>query len=74
MDGQTALRKIREAERQMGVQQIDEVKIFMTSVMDDPKNVIESYQNGGATGYLIKPIDIDTLKSELKRLGFSPKT
>jgi two-component system chemotaxis response regulator CheY len=73
MDGQTALRKIREAESKMGVNPIDEVKIFMTSVMDDPKNVIESYQEGGATGYLIKPIDIDTLRSELKRFGFTPQ-
>jgi two-component system chemotaxis response regulator CheY len=54
----------------MGIQPVDEVKIIMTTVMEDPKNVIEAYQDGGATAYLVKPIDLDKVKKELEKLGF----
>ncbi len=70
MNGQEALRRIRTAEREMGIQPVDEVKIIMTTVMEDPKNVIEAYQDGGATAYLVKPIDLDKVKKELEKLGF----
>jgi len=72
VDGQEALRRIRAVERDMGIRTVDEVKIVMTTVMEDPKNVVAAYQDGGATAYLVKPIDLEKLRKELDKLGYSP--
>ncbi len=69
MDGHEALKRIREMERELGVKPANEAKVIMTSVLDDPKNVIEAYYEGAATSYLLKPIDRDKLAFELSRLG-----
>jgi two-component system chemotaxis response regulator CheY len=69
MDGHEALKRLRELEREMGVKPSEEVKVIMTSVLEDPKNVIEAYYGGSATSYLIKPIDREKLEEELSRLG-----
>jgi len=73
MDGHEAVKAIRELERAMGVNSADEAKIIMTTVLEDPRNVIEAYYEGGATSYLVKPIDREKLREEMLRLGFSPK-
>lgn len=73
MDGHEALKKLRELEREMGVRSANEARVIMTSVLEDPKNVIEAYYGGSATSYLIKPIDREKLEDELERLGASPK-
>jgi two-component system, chemotaxis family, chemotaxis protein CheY len=72
MDGHEALKRIRELEREMGVKPMNEAKVIMTSVLEDPKNVIEAYYGGSATSYLIKPIDREKLEDELDRLGAGP--
>ncbi len=69
MDGHEALKRLRELEREMGVRPPNEAKVIMTSVLEDPKNVIEAYYGGSATSYLIKPIDREKLEDELDRLG-----
>jgi len=69
LDGHEALKRLRELEREMGVKASNEAKVIMTSVLEDPKNVIEAYYGGSATSYLIKPIDRDKLEEELERLG-----
>jgi two-component system, chemotaxis family, chemotaxis protein CheY len=69
MDGHEALKRLRELEREMGVKPSNEAKVIMTSVLEDPKNVIEAYYGGSATSYLIKPIDREKLEDELERLG-----
>lgn len=69
LDGHEALKRLRELERKMGVMAANEAKVIMTSVLEDPKNVIEAYYGGSATSYLIKPIDRDKLEDELERLG-----
>jgi two-component system, chemotaxis family, chemotaxis protein CheY len=74
MDGHEALKRLRELEREMGVKPSGEVKVIMTSVLDDPKNVIEAYYGGAATSYLIKPIDREKLEDELSRIGARPKS
>lgn len=73
VDGQEALRRIRAVEKEMGIRTVDEVKIVMTTVMEDPKNVIEAFHEGGATAYLVKPIDVEKLRSELEKIGFRPE-
>ena len=72
MDGHEALKRLRELERDMGVKPADEARVIMTSVLEDPKNVIEAYYGGSATSYLIKPIDREKLEDELERLGARP--
>lgn len=74
MDGHEAIKRIRELEADLGVKAVDEVRIIMTSVLEDPRNVVEAYYSGGATSYLVKPIDRDKLRTELARLGYMPRT
>lgn len=69
IDGQEALKQIRSFELQMGIKSVDEVKIIMTTVLEDPKNVIEAYHKGGATSYLVKPVTKESISNELRKLG-----
>lgn len=66
-DGQTCLKEIREIERSMGVRTKDEVPVIMTTALEDPKNVIEAFHKGGATGYIVKPIDKNTFLAEIEK-------
>ncbi len=70
VDGQEALKAIRKSESERGVPPAREVRVVMTSVLEDPRNVVEAFGKGGATAYLVKPISRDKLEAELGRLGF----
>jgi two-component system chemotaxis response regulator CheY len=67
MDGQTALKQIRETEKQYGVL-TNGVKIIMTTAQSDIQNVSNAYSNL-CDGYLTKPIDKGKLIRELQLLG-----
>ena len=69
IDGQQALKEIREIEKQRGVPGAEEVKVIMTTALDDPKNVVESLYKGGAVSYVVKPIDKTKLLTEIRKLG-----
>ncbi|TVQ24784.1 MAG: response regulator [Spirochaetaceae bacterium] len=69
LDGQQALRQIRAIETELGIDAHSEVKVVMTTALEDPKNVVEAYYQGGATSYLVKPIDRHVLHTEMERLG-----
>jgi two-component system chemotaxis response regulator CheY len=69
MDGQEALKRIRAVEKSLNTRPADEVKVIMTTALDDPKNVVEAYYKGGATSYVPKPIDKHMLLHLLKNLG-----
>jgi len=69
MDGQIALKQIREMEKEKGIQGPQETKVLMTTALDDPKNVFEAYYKGGASSYLVKPVDKAKLERELQALG-----
>jgi len=56
MDGQEALKKIRRIEEEMDIHGLGRVKIIMTTVLDDRKNVMEAFKSQ-CDGYIIKPID-----------------
>jgi len=73
IDGQQALQAIRKIERSIGIASLDEVKVVMTTVLEDPKNVFEAFRTGGATSYLVKPIDREKLKQEMLKLQIKPK-
>ncbi len=72
VDGQEALRRIRALEKKMGIPTVDEVKVIMTTVMEDPKNVVQAFHEGGATAYLVKPINLESLRAELAKLNIRP--
>jgi two-component system chemotaxis response regulator CheY len=72
VDGSEALKQIRQIEKDMGVLPEFEVKIIMTTALDDPKTVINSFYKGGATSYLVKPISKQKLVRELRTFGFIP--
>ncbi len=66
MDGQEALKQIREIEKSIGIKGSAEVKVIMITALSDPKNVFEAYYKGGATSYIVKPIDRAKLIEELR--------
>ena len=69
MDGQQALQSIREVEKEAGIKGKKEVKVIMTTVLEDPKNVMKAFHKGGATSYLVKPINRNMLIQEMKKLN-----
>lgn len=69
MDGNEALVKIREIEKSLGVVGADEVKVIMITALDDAKTVVRAYYRGGATSYIVKPIEKDRLIGEIGNLG-----
>ncbi len=71
IDGQQALRKIREIEGERSIHWAHEVKVIMTTSLDDPESVSDAIYKGGATSYLIKPISKVSITNELRKLGFT---
>ncbi len=69
MSGHEALKIIRDKERERGVPSSREVKVIMTSALDDVKNVTQSFYRGGASAYLVKPIERGKVLDELNKLG-----
>ncbi|MGE0917307.1 response regulator [Trichlorobacter lovleyi] len=69
MDGREALRLIRQLEKELEIPPNLETKIVMTTALDDPKTVFDSFYQDGATAYLVKPISKQKLIRELRALG-----
>ncbi|MFH0785758.1 MAG: response regulator [Pseudomonadota bacterium] len=69
MDGNEALIKIREIEVSLGIIGSEEVKVIMISALDDVKTVVKSYAKGGATSYIVKPIEKERLIDEMRAIG-----
>lgn len=73
MDGQEALKKIRDAESQRGINSTKGSKVLMTTALGNIKNVMQAYHNL-CDGYLTKPIDKSKLIEELRKLNLIPIT
>lgn len=69
LDGQEALKQIRDIEKRSGIKGSAEVKVIMVTALDDPKTVFKAYYKGGATSYIVKPIEKDKLIQEIRGLG-----
>jgi two-component system, chemotaxis family, chemotaxis protein CheY len=65
MDGQEALKRIRDAEKIDGILEGKGVKIIMTTALGDPKNVIKAHYQI-CSAYMMKPIDKTVLLKHLK--------
>jgi two-component system chemotaxis response regulator CheY len=73
MDGHEALVKIREVEKSLGIVGPEEVKVIMLTALDDAKTVMKAYYKGGATSYIVKPIEKERLIFELQNIGIIPE-
>ncbi|MBF0319663.1 MAG: response regulator [Nitrospirae bacterium] len=70
MDGNEALVKIRDYEKEMGLNvPSTEAKIVMTTALDHPKDIIKAFYKGGCTAYLTKPITKKALIEQLQDIG-----
>ncbi len=69
MDGSEALINIREVEKSLGISGSAEVKVIMVTALDDARTVVKAYSKGGATSYIVKPIEKDRLISEMCDIG-----
>lgn len=69
VDGLEALTQIRAFEREREIHPSNEVKIVMTTALDDPKTVMTAFYKGGADSYLVKPISKAKIIAELQKIG-----
>ncbi|WP_018123218.1 response regulator [Desulfovibrio oxyclinae] len=69
LDGQEALKEIRSIEKEHKVHPQAEAKVIVTTMLDDNKETHDAFFLGGATSYLVKPIDEEKLLGELRSLG-----
>jgi two-component system, chemotaxis family, chemotaxis protein CheY len=69
LDGLEALKQIRAMEKELGIRGSKEVKVIMTTALDDPKTVFHSFYRSGATSYLVKPITRKKIVQEMMQLG-----
>ncbi len=69
MDGHQALVEIRQVEKSLGIFGKDEVKAIMISALDDARTVVQAYAKGGATSYIVKPIEKERLINEIRDIG-----
>ena len=65
MDGSEALKQIRSMEEVRGIMSSDGAKIFMTTALDQMKNVIQAFY-GLCDAYLYKPIGKAKLLEQLQ--------
>lgn len=73
LDGIDALKEIRQIEKELGMFPPNETKIIMVSALMNHMAIIESLKYGKANSYIVKPIEINELISELHKLGIELK-
>lgn len=68
MDGQVALKTIRDMEEKAGILANAGAKIIMETALDDKKSIMSAFREQ-CDAYLVKPIDREKLVEQLKALG-----
>jgi two-component system chemotaxis response regulator CheY len=68
MDGQEALRLIREVEDERGLYGDECVKVIITSALDDKRNMLTAFKTG-CEGYMTKPIERREMLDKIRELG-----
>lgn len=69
MNGQQALRQIRQIEKDLGVISANKTKVIIATGLSDSEQVVDAIYKGGACSYFVKPIQIAAFLKELKALG-----
>ncbi len=70
MDGQEALRLIRDSEKERKIEWVYGVKIIMLTGLADSMNKVKAYTKY-ADSYLVKPVSPTQLQTEVEVLGFN---
>jgi two-component system, chemotaxis family, chemotaxis protein CheY len=65
MDGREAVHQLRSLEEEQGIWSTHGVKIFMTTTVNDLKQVSLCFKEL-CDAYLLKPIDLEKLLSQMK--------
>jgi len=68
LDGQAALKRIRDLEKAKGIWSTSGSKVVMTTALGDMKSVARAFE-GFADAYLTKPIDKTKLLDTLRQLA-----
>ncbi|MBF0446758.1 MAG: response regulator [Magnetococcales bacterium] len=69
MNGQEALSAIRKFEKENGVIPQDESVIIMITALSSLQTVVESFEGGGCSAYLTKPVTKKALLEKLQNYG-----
>lgn len=69
IDGQEALREMREIEKEMQIPEDKAVKVIIVSGLDAAKEVRDAFFLGNATSFIVKPIRNQVLFDEMTALG-----
>jgi two-component system chemotaxis response regulator CheY len=72
MNGQEALKRIRQMEAEAGFEPARRAKVIMTTAYADRDNVLEAIKSQ-CDYFLVKPIDGRALLDELRRMGLIPQ-
>jgi two-component system, chemotaxis family, chemotaxis protein CheY len=70
MDGQDALKAIRQIESEHNIGGLDGIKIIMTTALGDSQNILGAFR-GGCEAYVVKPINKNKLLNQIRKLGLS---
>lgn len=68
LDGEKTLKMIRDIEKQKGVENLNRVKIIMTTALNDTNRVFNAFETG-CEAYASKPINTEKLVEVIKRFG-----
>lgn len=71
LDGYVALKTIRAMEREKNITEDSQVKVIMTTALNDRKNVSKAFELG-CEAYAGKPIVAEKFENELRKLGLIP--
>lgn len=69
IDGQQALREIRQIEKEHDIAADKQVRIIMISGLDNSEELHDAFFLGEATSYIVKPINHEVLLQEIAKLG-----
>lgn len=72
VNGLQSVLTIREKEAFMNIPFMQRVKIIMTTVLDDPRTIMKALYESDSDSYLIKPIRLQKLEGELRKLKLIP--
>ena len=69
VDGQQALREIRQIEKERGIAPEKQARVIMVSGLDNSEELHDAFFLGEATGHIVKPINHAVLLQEIAKLG-----
>ncbi len=69
IDGQQALREIREIEKERNVAPENQARVIMISGLDNSEELHDAFFLGEATSYIVKPINHTVFLQEIAKMG-----